>query len=84
MNRLIKFILVVGLISFFRMPVHAVPAFPGEISYTQPDGTVVKYRLHGDEHMHWMETPGGYLLKRADNGYLMYAERDASGLKASS
>lgn len=84
MNRLIKFILVVGLISFFRMPVHAVPAFPGEISYTQPDGTVVKYRLRGDEHMHWMETPGGYLLKRADNGYLMYAERDASGLKASS
>ena len=84
MNKLIRLSLVICLFSFFWMPVHAVPAFPGEISYRQPDGTIVKYRLRGDEHRHWMETSEGYLLKRADNGFLMYAEKDGEGIKASS
>ena len=48
----------------------AVPAFPGEISYVQPDGSVVKYHLRGDERRHWMESTEGYLLRRAADGYL--------------
>lgn len=84
MNRLIRLSLVICLLNFFWMPVHSVPAYPGEISYKQPDGTIVKYRLKGDEHRHWMETPEGYLLKRADNGFIMYAEQDGKSIKASS
>lgn len=83
MKQLIKLSLAICLISFFWMPVQAVPAFPKEISYTQPDGTIVKYRLRGDEKRHWMESAEGYLLKRADDGYLMYAVKDGDKLKAS-
>ena len=83
MKQLIKLSLAICLISFFWMPVQAVPAFPKEISYTQPDGTIVKYRLRGDERCHWMESPEGYLLQRAADGYLMYAEQKDGRLKAS-
>ena len=84
MNNLIRTFVIICLLSFFRMPVQAVPAFPGEISYKQPDGTVVKYHLRGDEHRHWMETPGGYLLQKSADGYLMYAEQADGAVKASS
>ncbi len=64
---------------FWTMPVHSVPAFPKDISYTQPDGTTVTLRLRGDEHRHWIETPQGYLLEQADNGYMMYAKINDNG-----
>lgn len=64
MNRLIGTLLAASILCLFRVPVHAVPAFPGEISYTQPDGTVVKYHLRGDEHRHWMESAEGYILEK--------------------
>ena len=83
MNRLIGTLLAASILCLFRVPVHAVPAFPGEISYTQPDGTVVKYHLRGDEHRHWMESAEGYILEKAENGYLMYAEKKGGALKAS-
>ena len=83
MKQLIKLSLAICLISFFWMPVQAVPAFPKEILYTQPDGTVVKYMVRGDERRHWMESPEGYLLQRAADGYLMYAEQKDGRLKAS-
>lgn len=66
------------------LPAHSVPAYPKDVFYTQPDGKVVKYRVRGDENIHWMESSGGYLLKKAETGYLMYAEGGADALKASS
>ena len=84
MNRLIVLLTVICCsISFFRVPVQAVPAFPGEISYVQPDGSVVKYHLRGDERRHWMESTEGYLLHRAADGYLKYAILDGDTLAAS-
>lgn len=84
MNRLIVLLTVICCsISFFRVPVQAVPAFPGEISYVQPDGSVVKYHLRGDERRHWMESTEGYLLRRAADGYLKYAILDGDTLAAS-
>lgn len=61
----------------------AVPAFPGRLHYTQPDGTVVTYYLRGDEHCHWLETIDGHLLQRAADGYLKYATIDGDSLRAS-
>lgn len=83
MKRLIGAVLAAGMLCIFRVPVHAVPAFPGVLTYTQPDGTVVKYRLKGDEHRHWMESTEGYLLEKAANGYIVYAEKKDGALKAS-
>lgn len=36
----------------------AIPAKPGVFTYTQPDGTVVRLELHGDEFYHWTTLAG--------------------------
>ena len=40
----------------------AAPAFHGKRTFTQPDGTVVEYRLQGDEHLNWVESESGDIL----------------------
>ena len=47
----------------------AVPAYPGLISYTQPDGTVIKIRVHGDEFCHWVTDASGHPLELDADGY---------------
>ena len=37
----------------------AVPAYPGRIVYTQPDGTKIVLERHGDEFGHWTTEPQG-------------------------
>ena len=46
------------------MPAHSVPAYPKPVKFIQPDGTVVTYRIIGDEHNHWLESTDGYVLKK--------------------
>lgn len=48
----------------------AVPAKPGLIDFTQPDGSVVRVRIHGDEFHHFYTSEDGYYLAPADNGVL--------------
>ena len=61
----------------------AVPAKPGLVAYTQPDGTVVNVRLVGDEHGHVVYSESGLLLVDAD-GELQYAKFDAAGAPVAS
>lgn len=62
----------------------AVPAKPGLIKITQPDGTVVETRIIGDEHFHYYETPVGEILLRDEAGVLRPATIGQNGeLKAS-
>ena len=56
----------------------AVPAKPGLLTYTQPDGTQVKVRLVGDEHHHFYLSEDGYLLDTKDNVFY-YADADNEG-----
>ena len=53
---------------------YAVKAYPGLISYQQPDGSLVKYYLVGDENYSYMVSEDGYLLSYADNGFLVYGD----------
>ena len=46
------------------MMVLAVPAKPGIMRLTQPDGSVVEATVIGDEHFHYYETPAGEILMR--------------------
>ncbi len=48
----------------------ARPATRQPIQLTQPDGSVVTVRLHGDEYHHWMTDLDGNLLKMDVRGYL--------------
>ena len=47
----------------------AIPARPGRIAYTQPDGTVINITLHGDEAGHWVTDDRGRLLRQDDRGF---------------
>ena len=65
----------IGLLGTFSA--YSVPAYPKGVFYTQPDGRVVEYRVRGDEHSHWIESSGGYILEKAESGYLVYAGVDS-------
>lgn len=47
----------------------AVPARPGTFRYTQPDGSVITLRLHGDEYFHWITTADGQVVAKDADGY---------------
>ena len=48
---------------------NAVPARPGLIRYTQPDGSVISIRLHGDEFGHWVTDANGQVVEMDADGY---------------
>ena len=39
--------------------------------------------MKGDEHCHWFESLDGHILKKADNGYLVYAQEADARVVAS-
>ena len=47
----------------------AGPAYPGRIVYTQPDGSTIGLRLHGDEFGHWMTNDAGQFMKQDADGF---------------
>lgn len=79
MKRIILSILASGLWAGAM----AIPAKPGLIAYTQPDGSVINFRIIGDEHGHMIYSESGLLL--VDNlGTLEYAAFDANGFPKAS
>jgi hypothetical protein len=54
-----KYLLILSLLASYLF---AAPAFHGKRTFTQPDGTVVEYRVQGDEYLHWNETENGDIL----------------------
>ncbi len=61
----------------------AIPAKPGFVAYTQPDGTVINIRMAGDEHGHMAYSENGKLLIEV-NGHLEFARFDDNGFPVSS
>ncbi len=59
--------------------VESAPAYPGLITYSQPDGTLIEIYLKGDERINWAETPDGYTLLVTRQGEYQYAMHDESG-----
>jgi len=55
---------------------HAVPAIPTPIVFTQPNGETLTVMLKGDERIHWQESMDGYTLLPNKEGYLTYAQLD--------
>lgn len=63
--------LLVGVLS-----ASARPATKGVIRMTQPDGSTVSLRLHGDEYRHWNTTDDGYSIVKNAEGYYVYARME--------
>ncbi len=71
----------------FAMPamMNAVPANPRIRTITNPDGSEIRVRVHGDEHFHFMSDPeGSRILERDARGFVVDAVRDDLKLKLNS
>lgn len=56
----------------------AIPAKPGWVKYTQPDGSVIEVRMVGDEFGHAIVDRSGQVLRRDSKGYLQPCSEKAS------
>lgn len=61
-------------------PLHAIPAYPGALRISQPDGTSISVRIHGDEHFNWYTTADGYPIVRQQDGFFYYAKPGGAAL----
>ncbi len=57
------------LLMLCTLSLTAGPAYPGRITYTQPDGTTIGIFLHGDEFGHWATDDAGNVLEQDADGY---------------
>lgn len=78
MNLLRYFSLSIFLIITYN--VFSIPAYPGLVKYTCPDGTQLYIRLRGDENFKWAVTEENYILLRDSIGDWCYAQIDNEGL----
>ncbi len=69
------FIFIIALLAalLIQLSANAVPAKPGMIEFSQPDGTSLKIYLHGDEKIKWATSLDGYTLIFNSEGYYEYA-----------
>ena len=51
------------------MTLSAAPAYPGKVVVTQPDGTRITLRIHGDEFGHWVTDEKGTVMVCEANGF---------------
>ena len=71
-------ILLLSFLAGFSHSAYAVKAYPGPIQVTQPDGSVITIRKHGDEFLNWT-TYGNLLVKQGADGFYYLAEFSAQG-----
>ena len=70
MRHMRKLILAAAALLASALVALAIPAYPGIIRYTQPDGSVVELRLHGDEFFHWTTLAGSdQVVVLGDDGF---------------
>jgi len=61
--------------SFFLNQICAVPAYPGKITFRQPDGSTFIGKQFGDEWFSWIESENGEIILRHANNYeFQYAQ----------
>jgi M6 family metalloprotease-like protein len=75
-----KRIVLLLAITLWGIASQAVPADPTPVKVTQPDGTTLTLKLHGDEFFHFTTTLDGYTVLKNKAGYYTYARLDAGQL----
>ena len=78
-RKILLLALTVLIFQFHFDKAYAIKAYPFPIQLTQPDGTKITVRVHGDEFNHYQTSEDGYLLKQDAKGYFKYATVDAGG-----
>lgn len=78
-----KLLTVLAALCCFTLA-QAVPARPGLIRHTQPDGSVIMIRVHGDEFFHWVTDASGKVLEMDADGYYRPASSASLALRRAS
>jgi len=78
MKKIQSFILSLIVITI-TTALHAIPANPHPITFTQPNNETLTVKIRGDERIHWHESIDGYTLLFNQAGYLCYAQLDVDG-----
>lgn len=73
-----KKIILFAAFCFASFSAFAVPAKPGWVKFTQPDGSVVEVRMVGDEFGHAIIDRSGKTLRHCADGYLRPGTEDVS------
>ena len=60
----------------------AIPAYPGKIRVTQPDGSVITIQVHGDEWFHYVTDENGRVIARGADGFFHPAEMPSAAQRA--
>ena len=68
-----KYLLILAMLLCVNMT-WGIPADPTPRRFTQPDGSTVTLRLHGDEWLHFTTTIDGYTVVKDERGYYAYAQ----------
>ena len=64
-----RMILVLALLLAGFQILNAIPAYPGKIVYTQPDGKKIVLQRHGDEFYHWTTNAAGKVVRLDPDGF---------------
>ena len=67
-----KFLILLAMLAI-SVGAWAIPAHPQPATVTQPDGTQVTIKLHGDEFFNYTTTLDGYTVLRTESGAWVYA-----------
>jgi len=76
-TRIGSIVLFILAIAFLAQPALAFPTIQSSVNLTQPDGSILTAKVHGDEHFSTFSTLNGSLLKRRE-GWWLQADQNAS------
>lgn len=75
----LKFLMAASLLCA-SVEAMAVPAKPGKLAYTLPNGETISVYLHGDESAHYYTTEDGHVLTQDNEGFFRYVTTDKNGV----
>ncbi len=79
-----RWLLILAMSAIGALAARAIPAYPGPIKVTQPDGTTLTIQLQGDEHGYMAYTDDGFpVVQNAQTGAYEYARLTPQGLVGS-
>lgn len=64
-----RIVAIIVLMFAFSQQLFAVRAYPYPIVVTQPDGTKITIRIHGDENRSWKTTSDGRIVSQGADGF---------------
>jgi M6 family metalloprotease-like protein len=80
MRRMI-YVLAITFAFFVCLPsAFAIKAIPYPLTITQPDGSSLTIRLHGDEFGHFRTTEDGFKIKKNNKGYFVYDLKNSTSV----